>query len=58
MFAFHCEGRGWTIDADGEIKNRFYGAGIELQPVGSIEVSTADGEVYQWNKASVMQSKS
>ncbi|GMH33586.1 hypothetical protein BSKO_01420 [Bryopsis sp. KO-2023] len=50
VFAFHCEGRGWSIDADGEIRNRFWGAGIELRPVGCIQLHTADGEVYQWNK--------
>lgn len=50
VFAMHCEGCGWTVDADAEVKNKFWGASMELHALGVIRLTTADGEEYRWNK--------
>ncbi|CAD7703019.1 unnamed protein product [Ostreobium quekettii] len=50
VFAMHCEGCGWTVDADAEVKNKFWGASMELHALGVIRLRTADGEEYRWNK--------
>lgn len=34
--AGHAEGRGWTFQAESELKTKFYGQSIELRPVGVI----------------------
>ena len=50
VFAFHCEGCGWVLEADLEMRNRFWGASIELLFPGVIKLATADGEQYEWNQ--------
>eukprot|EP00873_Tetraselmis_striata_P014688 jgi/Tetstr1/434952/TSEL_023946.t1 len=45
-----CQGRGWLFEGDGEVKSKFWGRCIELHPVGTLQVTFADGEVYHWNK--------
>ena len=58
VFAMHCEGCGWTVDADAEVKNKFWGASMELHALGVIRLTTADGEEYRWNKVSETLSSS
>tara|TARA_B100000674_G_scaffold63562_1_gene44087 strand:- start:231 stop:2456 length:2226 start_codon:yes stop_codon:yes gene_type:complete len=48
--AGYAEGRGWTYKAAGELKAKFWGRSLELQPVGWIHVEFADGEKMKWNK--------
>ena len=48
--ASYAEGRGWTYKAAGELKAKFWGRSLELQPVGWIHVEFADGEKMKWNK--------
>jgi len=45
-----CQGRGWLYEGDGEVKSKFWGRCIELHPVGLLQVTFADGDVYHWNK--------
>ena len=35
IIAGHAEGRGWTIDADTELRSKFWGRSMDLIPVGS-----------------------
>mmetsp|Transcript_31862 Transcript_31862/g.90503 ORF Transcript_31862/g.90503 Transcript_31862/m.90503 type:complete len:788 (+) Transcript_31862:469-2832(+) len=46
----NCTGRGWLFQGDGEVKSKFWGRYIELHPVGTLQVTFSDGEVYTWNK--------
>ena len=36
IIAGHAEGRGWTIDADTELRSKFWGRSMDLIPVGSL----------------------
>ena len=36
IIAGHAEGRGWTIDADTELRSKFWGRSIDLIPVGAL----------------------
>jgi hypothetical protein len=38
VVAAHCEGHGWVLDADLEVKSKFWGRCIELKPIAHIEV--------------------
>lgn len=38
VLAAHCEGCGWTLDGDLEVKSKFWGRCIELKPFGKLEV--------------------
>lgn len=50
IFSLYCQGTGWEIAADTDLKNRFWGPSIELRPVGVILLKTFDGEIYKLNK--------
>lgn len=34
IIAGHAEGRGWTLDADAELRSKFWGRSMDLIPVG------------------------
>ena len=36
IIAGHAEGRGWVIDADTELRSKFWGRSIDLIPVGAL----------------------
>ena len=36
IIAGHAEGRGWMIDADTELRSKFWGRSIDLIPVGAL----------------------
>lgn len=36
IIAGHCQGRGWSLDADSDVRSKFWGRSIELTPVGTI----------------------
>ncbi|KAL9259901.1 Oxysterol-binding protein-related protein [Drosera capensis] len=50
LIACHCEGRGWKFRADSNLKARFWGQSIQLDPVGVLTLEFDDGETFQWSK--------
>ncbi|KAL5714584.1 Oxysterol-binding protein-related protein 2A [Ranunculus cassubicifolius] len=50
VIACHCEGRGWKFWGDSNLKTRFWGRSIQLDPVGVLTLEFDDGEIFQWNK--------
>ncbi|GKU95519.1 hypothetical protein SLEP1_g8871 [Rubroshorea leprosula] len=50
IVACHCEGRGWKFWADSNIRSKFWGRSIQLDPVGILTLEFDDGEVFQWSK--------
>ncbi|KAF3783527.1 Oxysterol-binding protein-related protein 2A [Nymphaea thermarum] len=50
IIACHSEGNGWKLWADSNLKTKFWGHAIQLDPVGVLTLEFADGEVFQWSK--------
>ncbi|KAK4433675.1 Oxysterol-binding protein-related protein 1C [Sesamum alatum] len=50
IVACHCEGTGWRFYADSNLKSKFWGRSIQLDPVGILTLEFDDGEVFQWSK--------
>ncbi|GAB4844862.1 Oxysterol-binding protein- protein 1C [Ancistrocladus abbreviatus] len=50
IVACHCEGTGWKVWGDSNLKSKFWGRSIQLDPVGVLTVEFDDGEVFQWSK--------
>ncbi len=50
ILACHCEGRGWKCWGDSNLKSKFWGRSIQVDPVGTITLQFDDGEVFQWSK--------
>ena len=50
VVACHCEGTGWKFWADSNLKSKFWGRSIQLDPVGVLTLEFDDGEVFQWSK--------
>ncbi|CAI9755922.1 unnamed protein product [Fraxinus pennsylvanica] len=50
ILACHCEGTGWRFYGDSNLKSKFWGRSIQLDPVGILTIEFDDGEVFQWNK--------
>ncbi|XP_059287656.1 oxysterol-binding protein-related protein 1C-like isoform X1 [Lycium ferocissimum] len=50
ILACHCEGRGWKFWGDTNLKSKFWGRSIQLDPVGALTLEFDDGEVFQWSK--------
>ncbi|XP_058747712.1 oxysterol-binding protein-related protein 1C-like isoform X1 [Vicia villosa] len=50
IVACHCEGTGWKFWADSNLKSKFWGRSIQLDPVGILTLEFDDGEVFQWSK--------
>ncbi|XP_071919134.1 oxysterol-binding protein-related protein 2A-like isoform X1 [Coffea arabica] len=50
LIACHCEGRGWKFWGDSNLKSKFWGRSIQLDPVGTLTVEFDDGEIFQWSK--------
>lgn len=50
LVACHCEGRGWKFWGDSNLKSKFWGRSIQLDPVGVLALEFDDGEVFQWSK--------
>ncbi|KAL6512070.1 Oxysterol-binding protein-related protein 1C [Orobanche gracilis] len=50
IVACHCEGRGWKFYGDSNLRSKFWGRSIQLDPVGALTVEFDDGEIFQWNK--------
>ncbi|GAB4829282.1 Oxysterol-binding protein- protein 1D [Ancistrocladus abbreviatus] len=50
IVACHCEGRGWKFWAASNLKGKFWGRSIQLDPVGTLTLQFEDGEMFQWSK--------
>ncbi|XP_010933694.1 oxysterol-binding protein-related protein 2A isoform X1 [Elaeis guineensis] len=50
LIACHCEGKGWKFWGDSNLKSKFWGQTIQLDPVGVLTLEFDDGEVFQWSK--------
>lgn len=50
VVACHCEGRGWNFWGDSNLKGKFWGRSIQLDPVGILTLQFDDGEMFQWSK--------
>ncbi|KAG6707338.1 hypothetical protein I3842_06G025800 [Carya illinoinensis] len=50
IVACHCEGTGWKFLGDSNLKSKFWGRSIQLDPVGILTLEFDDGEVFQWSK--------
>lgn len=50
VVACHCEGRSWKFWADSNLKGKFWGRSIQLDPVGVLSLQFEDGETFQWSK--------
>ncbi|KAJ8449386.1 hypothetical protein Cgig2_002518 [Carnegiea gigantea] len=50
LIACHCEGRGWKFWAESNLKTKFWGQTIQLDPVGLLNVEFDGGERFQWSK--------
>ncbi|XP_068647315.1 oxysterol-binding protein-related protein 1C-like isoform X2 [Aristolochia californica] len=50
IVACHCEGRGWKFWGDSNLKSKFWGRSIQLDPVGLLTLEFDDGEIFQWSK--------
>ncbi|XP_057848725.2 oxysterol-binding protein-related protein 1A isoform X1 [Cryptomeria japonica] len=50
IVACHCEGRGWKFWGDSNLKGKFWGRSIQLDPVGVLSLKFDDGECFQWSK--------
>ncbi|KAL2519635.1 Oxysterol-binding protein-related protein 1D [Abeliophyllum distichum] len=48
--ACHCEGSGWKFWADSNLKGKFWGRSIQLDPVGILTLQFEDGETFEWSK--------
>ncbi|KAF9682584.1 hypothetical protein SADUNF_Sadunf05G0124200 [Salix dunnii] len=45
IVACHCEGTGWKFWGDSNLKSKFWGRSIQLDPVGVLTLEFDDGEV-------------
>ncbi|XP_059644072.1 oxysterol-binding protein-related protein 2A-like isoform X2 [Cornus florida] len=50
LIACHCEGKGWKFWGDSNLRTKFWGRSIQLDPVGILTVEFDDGEIFQWSK--------
>ncbi|KAH9756843.1 Oxysterol-binding protein-related protein 1C [Citrus sinensis] len=50
IVACHCQGTGWKFWGDSNLKSKFWGRSIQLDPVGVLTLEFDDGEVFQWSK--------
>ncbi|KAJ6807576.1 oxysterol-binding protein-related protein 2A-like isoform X1 [Iris pallida] len=50
IIACHCEGKGWKFSGDSNIRSKFWGRSIQLDPVGVLTLEFDDGETFTWSK--------
>ena len=50
IVACHCDGAGWKFWGDCDLRNKFWGPSITLEPTGVLSLAFDDGEVYEWTK--------
>lgn len=54
IVACHCEGRGWKFWGDVNLKSKFWGRSIQLDPIGVLTVEFDDGETIHWSKVYIV----
>lgn len=50
IVACHCDGTGWKFWGDSNLKSKFWGRSIQLDPIGVLTLQFDDGENVQWSK--------
>jgi hypothetical protein len=50
LIACHSEGKGWKFWGDSNVKSKFWGQSIQVDPVGVLTLEFDDGEIFQWSK--------
>ncbi|CAL4940543.1 unnamed protein product [Urochloa decumbens] len=50
VMACHCEGKGWKFWGDSNLKSKFWGQSIQVDPDGVLTLEFDDGETFQWSK--------
>ncbi|GAA0153532.1 transfer/carrier protein [Lithospermum erythrorhizon] len=50
VIACHCDGTGWNFFGDSNVKSKFWGRSIQIDPVGILTLKFDDGEIFQWSK--------
>lgn len=50
LIACHCEGKGWKLWAESNIRTKFWGTSIKVDPAGTINLEFEDGEIFRWSK--------
>ncbi|KAI4375121.1 hypothetical protein MLD38_013030 [Melastoma candidum] len=50
IVACHCDGTGWKFWGDSNLKSKFWGRSIQIDPVGVLTLEFDDGEVFRWSK--------
>ncbi|KAJ0962052.1 hypothetical protein J5N97_029880 [Dioscorea zingiberensis] len=50
FFSEKCEGKGWKFWGDSNLRSKFWGRSIQLDPVGILTLEFEDGEIFQWSK--------
>ncbi|XP_063944498.1 oxysterol-binding protein-related protein 2A isoform X4 [Daucus carota subsp. sativus] len=50
LIACHCEGKGWKFWGDSNLRSKFWGRSIQLDPLGTLTLEFDDGEIFQWSK--------
>jgi hypothetical protein len=50
VVACHCDGTGWKFWGDSNLRSKFWGRSIQLDPVGVLTLQFDDGEILQWSK--------
>ncbi|XP_074339355.1 oxysterol-binding protein-related protein 2A-like isoform X2 [Apium graveolens] len=50
IIACHSEGKGWKFWGDSNLRSKFWGRSIQLDPVGTLTLEFDDGEIFQWSK--------
>lgn len=50
VVACHCEGTGWRFYGDSNLRSKFWGRSIQLDPEGILTLEFDDGEIFQWSK--------
>lgn len=50
LIACHSEGKGWKFWGDSNLRSKFWGRSIQLDPLGTLTLEFDDGEIFQWSK--------
>ncbi|XP_010529486.1 PREDICTED: oxysterol-binding protein-related protein 2A-like isoform X2 [Tarenaya hassleriana] len=50
VIACHCEGKGWKFWGDTNLRSKFWGRSIQVDPDGVLTLEFDDGEMFQWSK--------
>lgn len=53
VVACHCDGTGWKFWGDSNLRSKFWGRSIQLDPVGVLTLQFDDGEILQWSKVPI-----